>query len=242
MNQEGIDKALSVLNRYRRILEDWGVSDVRGFITEPGRNIENQQELLEAFRSAGFEIEPLSGEQEAAFDFYGSRLDTDDIRRGVAFDIGGGSTEIVAFDADSPDGLIHALTSMPVGCVRLKDYPLTREVPLGMIQNTLKEMPQLLDTAGPVIIGSGGTVRAVRLMYEELYPFPITKGCLEDMFERLKAREEAVVEVLHRIVTPDRRDVILPGLNMVLALMEAFSADELRGSMYGVREGYLLYR
>lgn len=238
MQESGIQAALQVLRQYRKILEERGVTEVYGLVTEPCRHISNRDAFLEALNSIGYEIRPLTGEEEASYDFLGSRLDTSDISSGTAFDIGGGSTEIVSFC----DGtVIHALTSIPYGCLRLKDCPLERKIPLSIIQQETERMPALLDYAGDILIGGGGTCRAVLLMHEKWFGNRhVSETDLSMMFDALKSGNKDAVEVLNETVSEDRRDVILPGINMILAMMEVFHASELRCSSYGVREGYLL--
>lgn len=236
MEPEGIAAALAVLKKYRAILEERGIREAYGFITEPWRRIDNERELFDTLSACGIPIEGLSGEEEARFDFLGSRLDTGDITSGNMFDIGGGSTELVSFI----DGEIHASFSMPAGCLRLKTMPAERSISEPFLKEAFETVPALLDTPSSVIIGSGGTCRAVKMMLDEIEPDkPYEKARLEDLFRRLSGKETDAVSVMEKTVTPDRRDVILPGMNLVLGIMDAYHAEEIRFSLYGVREGYL---
>lgn len=236
MEHAGMEAALAVLQKYRAILEERDITEVHGFITEPWRHIANADELFSVLARSGFAIEGLSGEEEALYDFLGSRLDTADIRNGNMFDIGGGSTELVSFK----DGTLTASYSMPIGCLRLKTMPVERSVADPFLKEAFEAEPALLDTPNPVIIGSGGTCRAVMMMLEEEERNrPYTKERLEQLFQRLFEQEETAIAVMNKVVTPDRRDVIVPGFNLVLAIMDAFHSEEIRFSNYGVREGYL---
>ncbi len=236
MDPEGIAAALAVLMKYRGILEERGITEAYGFITEPWRRIDNAKELFDTLAESGLAIEGLSGREEAMYDFLGSRLDTSDIKTGNMFDVGGGSTELVSFI----DEEIHASYSMPVGCLRLKTMPVERSVSDPFLKEAFETVPALLDTPSSVIIGSGGTCRAVKMMLEEIEKDrPYTKARVEDLFRRLLEKDAAAVAVLEKTVTPDRRDVILPGMNLLLSIMDAYHAEEIRFSLYGVREGYL---
>ncbi len=137
MEQEGIDKTVEVLKQYRSYLNEQGIQETYGFVTEPWRNIDNATQMLEAFSACGFNIKPLTGEEEAAFDFIGSRLDTSDIPTGFAFDVGGGSTELISF----ANNRIVEATSIPLGCVRLKQLPLDSNKPQEQVLQALLSKP-----------------------------------------------------------------------------------------------------
>ncbi len=94
MQEEGIQKAKDVLEQYRAILYAQKVGRVFAFITEPWRRLSNAQEFLSQLNECGIRIDPLSGREEAEYDFYGSRIDCSDVLTGMIVDIGGGSTEI----------------------------------------------------------------------------------------------------------------------------------------------------
>ena len=236
MEKAGMDSALAVLMKYRAILEEKNIHEAYGFITEPWRHITNAEELFDTLSESGFAIEGLSGEEEALYDFLGSRMDTGDIGQGNMFDIGGGSTELVSFS----DGKLRASWSMPIGCLRLKTMPVRRDIAVPFLKEAFDKVPALLDTPSSVIIGSGGTCRAVKMMLDEFERNqPYTKDRLEGLFLRLSGMEKSTVAVMEKVVTPDRRDVILPGLNLLLGIMDAYHAEEIRFSLYGVREGYL---
>ncbi len=237
MAEEGIQKTLSVLKQYRRILQQQNVTDYFAFITEPWRRLNNQEYFLSRLAESGLVIDPLSGTEEAEYDFYGSRIDCSDVMEGNAFDIGGGSTELVSFK----DGIIRASLSIPVGCVRLKDMPVTPEVPETHLNAAFAECPALLDIKSNELIGIGGTCRACGLLAEELYPGePITRNLVSRMLDGLLCSDEAVVSAMKRVITPGRWAVLAPGLNMLVGIMDAYHADKLRISEGCVREGYLL--
>ena len=82
MQAAGIEKTAAVVKRYQDILNEYDVTARGGFVTEPWRGIDNSQEMLDRFRVDGLEIVPLTGRQEAEYDFLGSRLDCSDILTG----------------------------------------------------------------------------------------------------------------------------------------------------------------
>ncbi|MBR4454663.1 MAG: hypothetical protein IKS32_00385 [Solobacterium sp.] len=239
MQEEGIEKTLQVLKRYRSILEDHHVAKTFAFITEPWRHLSNTGYFLSRLAESGFEIDPLSGTSEASYDFYGSRIDCGDIPTGNAVDIGGGSTELISFQ----DNAIHAVYSLPAGAVRLKELPVEDAVPARLIQDAFAACPSLRDTPGELLIGIGGTARAAGLLAEELFPGqPITIDTIRTMRDHLKEEEETTVAAMKKVIAPGRWAVLLPGLNMLWGVMNAYHAKTLRVSQGCVREGYLLQK
>lgn len=237
MQREGIEKTLEVLAQYRKRLEEEQVSEYYAFITEPWRHLKNTDELLNGLAKSGFVIDPLSGRQEAECDFYGSRMDCADVMDGNAFDVGGGSTELISFQ----NGVIHEALSIPVGAVRLRTLPLHPSVPAQYMQEAFAEAPRLLDTPSKLLIGIGGTARATALLAKELYPDTImTRDLVSTMLENLIKEDPRTMEAMRNVITPGRWPVLKPGMNMLLGIMDAYGADTLRVSEGCVREGYLL--
>ncbi|MBQ9047810.1 MAG: hypothetical protein IJ120_07905 [Solobacterium sp.] len=240
ITQEGIDKTCAVLHTYQELLAGHGVDSCYAFITEPIRRISNAKDVLAAFDSEGFNVAPLTGKEEAEYDFYGSRLDCGDVMDGNAFDIGGGSTEFVTFK----DGQIVEALSIPVGCVRLSTLPAEPEVSDKYVQEALASHPLLTSVPDHTIIGIGGTVRAAGLMAAQLYGTDhiVPVEYLQTIYDALKKEDPDMIAVRRQVLTPGRQNVFLPGLNMLLSIMRGYHADTLRISDSCVREGYLMDR
>ena len=115
LSPKGIAKACSVLRNFRDILDNFGICNYYVFATASLRSISNTDEVLNAITEAsGFQVELLSGEEEATLDFYGATR-TIDITSGLLIDIGGGSTELVCFE----DRVISDAVSLPIGSLNL---------------------------------------------------------------------------------------------------------------------------
>ena len=236
MSAEGIEKAYTVLSGYARHLDELDIQYRYADITEPGR-ISNRDELVSALRRTGFTVVPLSGSEEAVLDYEGARLAYPDIETGAAFDVGGGSSELITFR----DGRITTALSVPLGCVRLSRYSLDDTICKDTLQAAMKQYPALSQECD-TLIGIGGTMRAVGLVSEKLYGSAdrIAVQQLQDLFTRLRAEEQEAVRAMEETVSPSRIPVFLPGIHMILAIAEAFRAEEIVISPTGIREGFLL--
>lgn len=98
MSEEGIGVIIAVLRRFCASLEYVTVDTIHAFATASLRNITNSQKVIERiYNAVGLEIELISGEEEAILSYSGA-INAAPFEDGCLFDLGGGSTEIVAFD------------------------------------------------------------------------------------------------------------------------------------------------
>ena len=101
MRQEGIETAYETVREYMELLSLRNIEEVHADITECGRNISNQQELIHAVQKAGCkDVRILTGHEEAMSDYYGAAISSS-LDSGLLIDIGGGSTEFVSFENNS---------------------------------------------------------------------------------------------------------------------------------------------
>lgn len=236
MREEGIQKTLQVLHKYRDQLRLAECVNYEAFITEPWRGIDNHHAMLDRFRQI-VPVSALSGEEEASYDYYGSQLSWPDIPDGIAFDIGGGSTELISFK----ERQITAAMSFPLGCVRLRHLPLDTEECANEIMKARTDYPSLNVTAESVI-AIGGTVRAFKLLCDVLYHTGaiIPSETVKDLYHRLLNNEKTAVDAMYRIIDPARIPVFLPGIHMMLEIMRIYSTQQLYVSETGIREGFLM--
>lgn len=238
MSREGIEKAAAVLKEYASILDEMQVEMRFADVTEPCR-ISNREELIGALAESGFEIYPLSGEQEALCDYEGAMLFYPDVRDGIAFDVGGGSTELIAFK----DGKATDAMSFPLGCVRLARLPLDTERCKEEIMKAREEYPGL-NVSVKTVIGIGGTARAAGLVCESAYGdrHRIRVSDLTEAFELIRDGDPYMNTIVQRVVDPSRIPVFLPGIHMILEICRCFGAETVLISDTGIREGFLMER
>ena len=237
MDRDGIDTAAEVLRDYVQQLEHMGAGYCFADITEPCR-IDNQDELVSALQGYGIEICPLSGYEEAYYDYCGMRLSWPDISEGIAFDVGGGSTELISFKDNS---CIEAM-SFPLGCVRLAHLPLDTDECRRAINNARNAYPSLNRSCRD-IIGIGGTMRAAGMVVSALYgtDMIIEVSMLEEVYEKLRANDPLTVQAMQANVKKKRQPVFLPGLHMILEICRIYEAERILISKTNIREGFLLH-
>ena len=125
MTKDGINKACSCLLEFKHILESLDITNYSVFATASLRNISNTEEsVLEIKNATGFDIEVISGYDEAVYSCKGAMNDTE-MENGVFIDTGGGSTEIVTLDRNE----ITAAVSIPLGSLKLYSDCVTKILP-----------------------------------------------------------------------------------------------------------------
>lgn len=242
MKEEGIIKASEVLKHYVSILKEKNITNYKAFITEPARNITNKEEMLNAFSSCDLEVVALTGEEEAEYDYLGSKLiDSSSIHTGNAFDIGGGSTELVSFR----DDVILEAVSIPVGCVRLSKEPIKASLTDNYMHETFCKYSKLQEVSSETIIGIGGTARATLKLYKHVYQSDsniIEVEKLIPIYTALMNQDEKMISHMKASVDKGRQPVYLSGLNMLMSIVKAYKVKQIFISKGCVREGFLTKR
>lgn len=247
LTRAGIEKACSVLNTYRGIIQNFDIQNVYVFATASLRNIDNTNEAVNTIaQKTGFEVEIISGEEEGILDFAGATHNVN-MDGGLLVDIGGGSTELVTFEASE----IKMSISMSIGSLSLytklvKDLLPTKEERKKMkevITENIKKVEISNEQQYKTICGVGGTIRAALKLNNHIYglsdsnriiPAKNIKDILNYLWEDGSDSWKVILKVC-----PDRIHTIIPGLLILSTVAKYFGSDIIVVSSYGVREGYL---
>lgn len=247
LSAEGIACACGALLEFRRILELLNIYEAAVFATASLRNVSNTQEALESIEAAtGFDIELLSGEEEAQLGYIGAMQELS-ISGGVFTDIGGASTEVVIFK----EGVIQKSDSFSVGSLNLYRNCVKKILPGGasrarieaMLKKEIDEKTEFDQGKYSPMIGVGGTSRAVLKLAKKFFDFPensnrITAKQLDLLFSMLCRGDRKAVDLI-LWTGAERIHTLVPGIMILRHLLKHFESDELIVSKYGLREGYL---
>jgi len=253
LTAEAIDRTVGALVQMHRQLACCRPRRLRAVGTQALRQAHNSGVLIERVRQeTGIEVEVISGDEEAHLSAAGilSALSPTPACC-LFFDIGGGSTEFGLVEA----GQLRYFRSFPVGVVRLaEDYDdSTRSAAVdaaltalaadladrGLLQRACDPETQLVGTAGTVT-----TLAALHLRMTEYDWRRINNTCLPlrvltEQYDRLQPLSPAERESLPGM-EPGRGDLILPGLQLVLGILDRFHQARLTVSDFGLLEGTLL--
>jgi exopolyphosphatase/guanosine-5'-triphosphate,3'-diphosphate pyrophosphatase len=247
-------KTLDALREIRDIVDDAGIRRVRMVGTQALRQAVNGAAFARRVRQAtGLSLEIIPGEEEARLSCRGvlAALQPQP-RRCFVFDIGGGSTEFILPALDGP--CFHR--SYPLGVVALcEQHPATedRQRRIAEIMDRLSADMETLcpgvekQSAIGTLVGTAGTVTTLAAMKLRMVRYDgarINNVCLgraelvalRGTLASLSSHERERLPGLER----GRGDLILPGLDIVLAILDRFRQKKLKVSDYGLLEGLLI--
>ncbi len=253
LSEHGIMQICSALNEFRQRLENFEIDRLAIFATASLRNIINTHEAVSRiYESTGYNVEVISGSDEAMLDYYGA-LHSIDVQSGSLIDIGGGSTEVVSFSRDAQDNIKEAL-SFPLGSLSLFSRHVSKIFPkpseqkkiINDINYAINSVDMDAFNKNSIICGVGGTIRAALKLINSMYDLKsdnrsFSSDQLGKLHKTLCANDETARNLILKNC-PDRVHTIIPGLFILKILANRLDSNRILVSKYGVREGYLCHR
>lgn len=255
LSADGEGKLFSLLREYLAKANSVPCDNFAAFATASLRSISNSDKVLGKIKARlGIDIEIISGQDEARFDFiatkehFGARL----APRGVVVDMGGGSTEFIAYEK----GEIKHICSLPIGslglwksfCGARRDEPFPsateRENIADFVEHEIKKAAPLLDFGGTAYL-IGGTARALSRIdatLENRSEAPDGYVMTNDRFAAVRSAAVADADgdmALIRRICPDRMTSIIPGAVAYEKIVSLLGVTRAVISLSGVREGYV---
>lgn len=252
--ENAIARSLSTLKNFRSIIDRYSIDKVVVVATSAVREAENRQYFIDLVRKeTGFDIELISGEEEARRTFLGVLHVLDrGVGNIVAIDIGGGSTEFICGSRNK----ITSKISIDLGVVKLteryiKSDPVSQTDLASMqdeIANKIKGVIiQIKDIKGARLVGTAGsitTLAAIDQRMEAYNPLRINNyilklASLEDIYSNLISKSLAERKKIVGL-EPGREDIIVAGAAILKIAMKEMGYDSLIVSDYGLREGIVI--
>lgn len=243
ITEAAMQRTKDALTEFLEISRIHGADEFYCFATSAVRDAHNQKEFVEYIKQqCSVTIEVISGDSEASLGFAGSINGY-----GGMFDIGGGSTEIMT-------GTLHKVEfqhSFQIGTVRsLQMFPAADNADEGAYKNahrlaaeTFKGIPR---SNGFTYVGIGGTATALAAIDLQLEEYSaarvqghvISHQRMTELCDMLKSKTKQQRKELIGL-EEKRADVIVFGAIIMLELMNAAKAIEVRVSDSDNQEGYL---
>ena len=244
-----------MIDRYCRRARALAAEMIRVGATSATRDAANRDELADAVRrSAGSELEVITGEQEAALSFLGATRGLDPSAGPfLVVDIGGGSTEFVL--GRDPTITDHAI-SVQMGSVRLTERSIRNDPPtpddLDRLRREVRRGIGEAAAAVPVgeartfvsVAGTATTIKAIALGLGRYDPDRIHRTWLH------AAEVERVLDVLAGmtnearaaipVMAPGRGDVIVAGAVILVETMRRFGYERTLVSETDILDGLAL--
>ncbi len=253
LSQAAIARTLAILESYRAVCDQEQVTGISCVATSALRDARASEAFrARAERILGAPVEIISGQREASLTFQGAltdqRVSADTAEPLIAFDVGGGSTELIA---GAPDGRIDDTASLQVGSVRLFERYGTdwRAVRRAIEQAIHAENPRWRslahDDASGRVLGIAGTVTTLwslahRRTFDEdaARDQELTLRSVHEWMHELKLMS-ATRRLLLPGMMPGRADVIVHGALITLGVLEWLGARSCIATARGVRHGLL---
>lgn len=249
MNQQGIQKAIKVINAHLRRASHFSCERIDIFATAVLRNCTNAREATMAIENGiNKRITILSNEEEAHLGYVGACLDRA-LTNGTMVDIGGGSTELTHINS----GLDLDKISIPQGSLSSFANYVQGLLPTNKEMDALAKHFRSLATklgadvyTASQLYGIGGSIRSAAKVYGDLcnegerleYLLPEHLDSILALYE--KDAGAFAHQALHTV--PDRIHTFIPGCIIIREIFNLCKADRLDIIKFGVREGYLAER
>ena len=254
LSMAAMDRVIQCLKEWRGLIEEAQVDGVTAVATSAVRDARNRDEFLDRVkREVGFEVELISGDEEARRTLLGIRSGLPNgVTDVLALDIGGGSTEFIL---DRP-GQKPVVRSIDIGVVRLCERLLRQDPPTAdevqqarawVARETKAAVAGMDGYRTATFVGTAGTITSLAAMAQKLptyeparihnYQLQLsTIQELEQTFLSRKKSDRAGLPGLEK----GREEVIAAGAIIIRTIMETLGMSAVLVSDLGLREGVLL--
>ncbi|MDR4481067.1 MAG: Ppx/GppA phosphatase family protein [Nitrospira sp.] len=255
LHADAIKRVVDTLKAWRQVIDGYQVEATIAVATSAVRDANNREEFLRMVRrEAGFQVEIISGDEEARRTMLGIRSGLPPgVTDLLALDIGGGSTEFIL---DRP-GQQTVARSLDIGVVRLcerllhHDPPTREEIEQArewVGRDTKATVKEMQGYQSATFVGTAGTITALAAMAQQLpvyepariHNYRLTLAAVQELEQRLLKRKKT-----DRVGLPglekNREDVIAAGALILVTVMETLEMSSVLVSDLGLREGVLLH-
>ncbi len=242
LNERAVKDALETLTRFRHIIEAYGTPPTKVIATAAVREASDGHDFVKAVEKLGFEVQILTGEQEAMMAGLGV-LSFKPEADGLVGDMGGGSLELTQVK----NGKIGKTSSLPIGPFHLMEASKGNFKKVGPIIDEALDGVKWLDPQNfQKLYAVGGAWRAIIGTHMNLKKYPLRvlhHYCLDggeamELCSLIKRQSRTSLEEFPGIQR--RRIDTLPYAALVMEkVLARLKMQEVIVSAGGVREGVL---
>jgi len=255
LSAAAMDRVMCCLKEWRVIIDASHVDATAAVATSAVRDAANREEFLDRVkRETGFEVELISGEEEARQTMLGIRSGLPaGVTDVLALDIGGGSTEFIL---DCP-GQPPIVSSIDIGVVRLCERLLHHDPPTDRDVQQAREWVARETTAAvagmdnyqtATLVGTAGTVTSLAAMAQKLptyepariHNYHLQLTTIQELEQTLLSRKKSDRAGLPGL-EKGREEVIASGAIIIRTVMETLGMGSCLVSDLGLREGVVLH-
>lgn len=254
ITDDGFARATATLEKFKTIIDEYGVRKTLAFGTSAIRNASNGSKLIEIIRDKmGFDARVIDGEEEADLIYRGVRAALElGKENSMIVDIGGGSVEFIIGNQAG----VQWKRSFEIGGQRLLEE-FQKTDPIGtqdvadlesFLKTQLQPLREQLQHYNPAtMVGVSGTFDTLSEMFCARNSVPYYADDSETPFDI-----EAFPSIFKDLLTHDRAGrLVLPGMiemrvDMIVVacvlvdvLLKIHSFENIRVSTYSLKEGVL---
>lgn len=254
ITEQGMDRAITAMVHFKKVIDEYHVTEVHAFGTSALRNARNGQAIVEEIeRRTGISCSIIDGEVEAQYIYEGVRWSMEiGAKKSLIVDIGGGSVECIIGDNVN----VYWKQSFEIGAQRLmekfhKHDPIIHEEVKSLtayFDKQLKPLFEALQQYEPVtLIGASGTFDTLSDIYcfenkivkDEYAPeTPLTLEAFERIHRALISKNRADRMAIPGMIEM-RVDMIVVASCLVKHLVDHYTFQNIRVSSYSLKEGVL---
>lgn len=241
LTDEGISVCCDSIKKHEHIAKEYG-AEFHVFATAAIRNAKNCEKIVQKIKElTNIDLKILSGTDEGELSFLGAFGDFS-TQSGIMADVGGGSSEIIAFE----NGQIKSLLSIPLGSLAAYTKFVSGKIPtsdeaeniMNEIKNHLDKNDKLKDIKTDTLcLVGGGVLASQKLSQMFLKSDNLTATGINTLLSLFISHPDAV-SLLENLV-PKRKLTITPGLCIYSAICKYFGAQKIEISDKGIKEGYV---
>ncbi|MCO5232495.1 MAG: exopolyphosphatase [Chitinophagales bacterium] len=204
------------------------------YATSAMRDAENAQELIKKIKEiTEIKIKVITGKEEAdvLFSNHIEQLQPHPEYHYLFIDIGGGSTELVLV----ANGQMKDRQSIDIGTLRIRGSKDSAE----KFNELDKKIKKIKNQYSPLIlVGSGGNINTLQKYFHKSKKQDMPCSLIEDTYFNLK--DLSVEErILKYSLKPDRAEVIVPALQIILRITNALAAQKIIVPKIGLSDGMI---
>lgn len=247
-------RALKALIEFKKIIDQYDVSNIYATATSAIRNAKNGKQFAEKIKSqTSIDIRIISGDEEAEYIYYGVKTALSlGSETSLIMDIGGGSVEFIICNEDT----IFWKKSFEIGAQRLLDLfhyhdPILKEEIIKLDKYLEDRLQPLIEAAAlynpSVLVGSSGTFDTL----VEIYNLKYNLARSSDLSEyNLPLEEYNLIheEIIHKVreermkipgMIEMRVEMIVVASELIRFVLNKLNLKRLRISSYSLKEGVL---
>jgi exopolyphosphatase / guanosine-5'-triphosphate,3'-diphosphate pyrophosphatase len=249
-----MDRVIQCLREWKELVDAVHVDAMVVVATSAVRDATNRDEFLNRVKlEAGFEVELISGEEEARRTLLGIRSGLPySVRDVLALDIGGGSIEFIL---DRP-GQPPIARSIDIGVVRLCERTLHHDPPTDdevhqarewVARETTAAVADMGNFQAATFVGTAGTITSLAAMAQKLttyepariHNYRLQLTTIQELEQTLLSRKKADRTGLPGL-EKGREEVIAAGAIIIRTIMETLGVSAVLVSDLGLREGVVI--